>query len=51
MGIKNKVQLIGNVGREPSTTGLENGKKLARIGSATHEHLKNGKGERKVNTH
>lgn len=28
MGIKNKVQLIGNVGREPSTTELENGRTL-----------------------
>ena len=51
MGIKNKVQLVGNVGQEPSITELENGKKLARIKLATHEHLKSGKGERKVNTH
>jgi len=50
MGIKNKVQLIGNVGKQPKVTKLENGKKLARVPLATHEHYTNGKGEKQTNT-
>lgn len=33
--IKNHVQLIGNVGQEPTITNLESGKKVARFSLAT----------------
>ncbi|WP_066223724.1 single-stranded DNA-binding protein [Formosa haliotis] len=48
--IKNRVQLIGNVGQEPTMTILEDGKKLARISLATNEHYHNKKGEKQTNT-
>ncbi|MBD0833355.1 single-stranded DNA-binding protein [Aestuariibaculum sediminum] len=48
--IKNRVQLIGNVGQEPTMTILEDGKKLARISLATNEHYNNAKGEKQTNT-
>ena len=44
--IRNKVQLIGNVGREPEIVNLESGKKLAKFSVATNENYKNGNGER-----
>ncbi|MDT0646498.1 single-stranded DNA-binding protein [Zunongwangia sp. F260] len=48
--IKNHVQLIGNVGQEPTFTNLENGKKVARFSFATNEYYKNAKGEKVQNT-
>ena len=48
--LKNKVQLIGNVGQEPQVTVLDNGKKVARISLATNENFKNSKGEKQTNT-
>lgn len=48
--LKNKVQLIGNVGQEPTITNLESGKKVARLSLATNENYKNGKGEKKTDT-
>ena len=48
--IKNQVQLIGNVGQEPTVTNLEGGKKVARFQMATNEHYKNAKGEKVQNT-
>ena len=48
--IKNHVQLIGNVGQEPTITNLENGKKVARFSLATNEYYKNEKGEKVQNT-
>ncbi|RED44705.1 single-stranded DNA-binding protein [Seonamhaeicola aphaedonensis] len=48
--LKNKVQLIGNVGLEPTITNLENGKKVARLSLATNEHYKNGQGEKQTDT-
>ena len=44
--LKNKVQLIGNVGNEPEITNLESGKKVARFSLATNENYKNDKGEK-----
>tara|TARA_R110000744_G_scaffold56588_1_gene119334 strand:+ start:6368 stop:6751 length:384 start_codon:yes stop_codon:yes gene_type:complete len=44
--LKNHVQLIGNVGQEPTITNLESGKKVARFSIATNEHYKNNKGEK-----
>ncbi len=48
--IKNHVQLIGNVGQDPTVTNLENGKKVARFSLATNENYKNGKGEKQTDT-
>ena len=49
-GIKNRVQLIGNVGGEPTITKLESGKTVARFSMATNENYKNSKGEKVTNT-
>jgi len=48
--LKNHVQLIGNVGQEPTITNLESGKKVARFSIATNENYKNDKGEKVQNT-
>ena len=48
--LKNHVQLIGNVGQEPTITNLENGKKVARFSIATNEFYKNKNGEKEQNT-
>ena len=48
--LKNHVQLIGNVGHEPTITNLESGKKVARLSLATNEHYKNAKGEKQTET-
>lgn len=48
--IKNHVQLIGNVGQEPTITNLESGKKVARFSLATNENYKNNKGEKQTDT-
>ena len=48
--LKNHVQLIGNVGQEPTITNLESGKNVARFSIATNEHYKNNKGEKVQST-
>jgi single-strand DNA-binding protein len=48
--VRNHVQLIGNVGQEPTITQLESGKKVARISLATNENYKNANGEKQSNT-
>ena len=48
--LRNKVQLIGNVGKEPTITNLDDGKKLAKISLATNEHYKNAKGDKVQST-
>jgi len=48
--LKNHVQLIGNVGQEPTITNLESGKKVARFSLATNEYFKDGKGEKQTDT-
>ena len=48
--LKNHVQLIGNVGLEPTITNLESGKKVARFSLATNEYYKDAKGEKTQNT-
>jgi single-strand DNA-binding protein len=48
--LKNHVQLIGNVGQEPTITNLENGKKVARFSLATNEYYKDAKGEKQTDT-
>jgi len=48
--IRNQVQLIGNVGQEPTITNLDNGRKVARLSLATNEHYKNANGEKQTDT-
>jgi single-strand DNA-binding protein len=43
--MRNKIQLIGNLGNTPEIINLESGKKLAKISVATNETYKNNKGE------
>ena len=43
--IRNKVQLIGNLGNNPEIINLESGKMLAKFTIATNETYKNNKGE------
>jgi len=45
-GLRNKVQLIGNLGNDPEIVSLENGNKLAKFALATNETYKNAKGEK-----
>ena len=44
--LKNKVQLIGNLGAAPEVRTMESGKKMVRFSIATSETYKNNKGER-----
>jgi single-strand DNA-binding protein len=44
--LKNKVQLIGNLGANPEVKNTESGKKLARFSIATSESYRNAKGDR-----
>ncbi len=48
--LKNKVQLIGNLGQTPEIISFENGNKLAKITLATNETFKNKKGEKQTET-
>lgn len=48
--LKNKVQLIGNLGNAPEIKDLEGGNKLARMSIATNESFKNAKGEKVTET-
>ena len=44
--LKNKVQLIGNLGNAPEVKTTESGKKLAKFSVATNETYQNSKGEK-----
>jgi single-strand DNA-binding protein len=48
--LKNKVQLIGNLGGKPEVKETENGKKLATFSIATSESYRNSKGEKITET-
>jgi single-strand DNA-binding protein len=48
--LRNKVQLIGNLGNDPEIITLDSGKKLAKFSIATNESFKNAKGEKVQNT-
>ncbi|AHF15156.1 single-stranded DNA-binding protein [Niabella soli] len=48
--LKNKVQLIGNLGNNPEVKATVNGKKMARFSIATSETYKNANGERVTET-
>ena len=44
--IRNKVQLIGNLGQLPEVRTTESGKKVARFSIATHDTYRNSNGEK-----
>lgn len=48
--LKNKVQLIGNLGNAPEIKNTEKGRKLAKFSIATNETYYNAKGEKVVET-
>jgi single-strand DNA-binding protein len=48
--LKNKVQLIGNLGSSPEVRNTEAGKKLVRFSVATNESYRNSKGEKVTET-
>ena len=48
--LRNKVQLIGNLGGNPEVTTLDSGKKLAKFSIATNETYKNSLGEKITDT-
>ena len=44
--LKNRVQLIGNLGNDPEIVNLDGGSKLAKFSIATSESYKNAQGEK-----
>ena len=48
--LKNKVQLIGNLGNAPEVKSIEGGKKLVKFSVATNESYRNAKGEKITET-
>lgn len=48
--LRNKVQLIGNLGNDPEIITLDSGKKLAKFSIATNEQYKNAQGEKVTDT-
>lgn len=48
--LRNRVQLIGNLGNDPEIISLDSGKKLAKFSIATNESYKNQEGERVTDT-
>ncbi len=48
--LRNKVQLIGNLGKDPEVKQLDSGKTLAKLSIATSENYKNAEGEKVTDT-
>ena len=48
--LRNKVQLIGNLGNDPEIITLDSGKKLAKFSIATNDNYRNAKGEKVTDT-
>ncbi|SRR5690554_6820086 len=48
--LRNKVQLIGNLGKDPEIVNFDGDKKLAKFTIATNETYKNQKGEKVTDT-
>jgi len=48
--LRNRVQLIGNLGNNPEMITLESGKKIAKFSIATNESYKNSQGEKVTDT-
>jgi len=49
--MKNKVQLIGNLGQDPELKELDDNKKVVNFSIATNETFKNAEGEKETKTH
>lgn len=48
--LRNRVQLIGNLGNNPEMITLDSGKKIAKFSIATNESYKNSQGEKVTDT-
>lgn len=48
--LRNRVQLVGNLGMNPEIVNLESGKKIAKFTVATNESFSDGKGKTTTNT-
>jgi single-strand DNA-binding protein len=48
--LRNKVQLIGNLGNDPEIIAMDSGKKLAKFSIATNDIYKNAQGEKVTDT-
>ena len=48
--LRNRVQLIGNLGNNPEIITLDSGKKIAKFSIATNESYKNSQGEKVTDT-
>ena len=48
--LRNSVQLVGHLGKDPELTNLDKGKKLARVSIAVNEFYTTAKGEKTNNT-
>lgn len=48
--LRNQVQLIGNLGKDPEVKHLENGKSRATLSLATHDYYTNAQGEKVEDT-
>lgn len=48
--LRNRVQLIGNLGNDPEIINLESGKTLAKFSIATNDSYKNASGEKVTDT-
>ncbi|TAG15118.1 MAG: single-stranded DNA-binding protein [Sphingobacteriia bacterium] len=48
--VKNKVQLIGNLGQDPDVKNIGDDKKVAHLSVATNESYQNAKGEKVTET-
>lgn len=48
--LRNRVQLIGNLGLDPEVKTLEGGKKVAKFSLATSENFKNSEGQKVTDT-
>ncbi|WP_430909234.1 single-stranded DNA-binding protein [Maribacter sp. 2-571] len=48
--LKNSVQLIGNLGKDPEIVNMDNGSKLAKFSIATSDSYKNAQGEKVADT-
>lgn len=48
--LRNKVQLIGNLGMDPEVKNLNNGKKVARFSMATADYYKDSEGNKVKDT-